>query len=132
MIGKLLGQTQIQTTALPASYQCPRKVRRQQDRGPDRRSRCSIFSAAQCGRVQKFLCVRSRRGWRSLKLFERFFDEAERVGILNQGPDFPTIQTGRDFGIDLEFQGHLAAGKGRELLDDSLDNLMDIPRRTLR
>ena len=75
---------------------------------------------------------RARRAWRSLALFDRFLDEAERVGVLDQGPNFGTIQTGWNFGVDLEFQGHLAAGKGRELLDDGLDDSMDIPRRPLR
>ena len=65
-------------------------------------------------------------------LLDRFLDEAQRVGVLNQRPNFRTIQTGWNFGIDLEFQGHLAAGKGRELLDDGLDDLMNIPRRPLR
>ena len=70
--------------------------------------------------------------WRSLALFERFLDETERVGVLDQRSNFRTIQTGWNFGIDLEFQGHLAAGKGGELLDDGLDDLMDVPRRALR
>ena len=59
-------------------------------------------------------------------------DEADRIGILNQRPNFRTIQTGWNPGVDLEFQGHLASGKGRELLYDGLDDLMDIPGRPFR
>ena len=55
-----------------------------------------------------------------------------RVGVFDQRPNFRTVQTGWNFGIDLEFQGDLAAGKGRELLDDGLDDSMDVPRRAIR
>ena len=75
--------------------------------------------------------VGEQGAWWSLSLFDRFLDEAERVGVLDQRPNFRTIQTGWNFGINLEFQGHLTAGKGRELLDDGLDDLMDIARRPL-
>ena len=68
----------------------------------------------------------------ALHLFDHFLDEAERIGVLNQRPNFCTIQAAWNFGIDLEFQGHLAAGKGRKLLDDGLYDFVDIPRRSLR
>ncbi len=91
-----------------------------------------IFNAAQCGWAQKFPSRRSRRAWWSLALFDRFLGEAKRGGVLDQRPNFRLIQTGWNFGIDLECQDYLAAGKGCELLDDGLDNLMDVPRRALR
>ena len=65
-------------------------------------------------------------------LFDRFLDEAERIGVFDQRPNFRTVQTGWNFGIDLELQGDLAARKGRELLDDGLNDSMDIPCRSLR
>ena len=48
----------------------------------------------------------------TLTLFNRFLDEAESIGVFDQRSYFSAIQTGWNFGVDLEFQGHLAAGKG--------------------
>lgn len=47
--------------------------------------------------------------WKEHSPFDRFLDEAERVGVLVQRREFRTIETGWNFGIDLEFQGHFAA-----------------------
>ena len=130
MIGKLLGNTQVQTTERYA-YLANDPVKAAANRIASRIADIAGLSATlrSAGRCRSFFCLRARRAWRSLTLFDRFLDEPECIGVLDQGSYFRAIQTGWNFGVDLEFQGHLAAGKGRELLDNRLDDLMDIPRR---
>jgi hypothetical protein len=65
-------------------------------------------------------------------LFDRLFDEPERVGVLDQRSHLRAFETTRYVRLDLEPELHLAARQRRELLDYRLDNLMDVPGRPLR
>ena len=67
-----------------------------------------------------------------MRSLDRFLDETERVGILDQRPDLRSVQAGWHVGIDFKLQKDLTAGNGRELLDNGLDDLMDIPGRPIR
>ena len=53
-------------------------------------------------------------------------------GVFDQRPNLGTFEALRHFCINLEPDLHPTARKRRELLDDRLDNLMNVPRRPLR
>src|SRR5690554_2731063 len=62
--------------------------------------------------------------------FDRFLDETERIGVLDQRPHLGALKPARDVGFDLKPELHLAAWKSRELLDNRLNDLMDVPCRS--
>ena len=60
-------------------------------------------------------------------LLDRLFDKPECVGVLDQRPHLGALKTTRHFRFDLELELHLTVRQRRELLDDRLDNLMNVP-----
>jgi hypothetical protein len=69
---------------------------------------------------------------RTSKSFDRFIDEPEHVGVLDQRSYLGALKATRHFGFDLKPELNLATRQCGELLDNRLDNLMDVPRRPLR
>ena len=69
---------------------------------------------------------------RSLLLFDRLLDKAERVGVFDQRPHLRTLEPRWNLRLNLKLQLRLSAWQRGELLHDRLDNLMHVSGWSVR